>query len=48
MSLLVVAAIAALIVLVMAISGSRVARQWTIAMYSLLAVVLIATWYFYS
>ena len=43
-----VAAIVALVVLVMAISGSRVARRWAIAMYSLLAAVLLATWYFYS
>lgn len=33
MSLIVVAAVIALVVLVMAISGSRVARQWAIAMY---------------
>ena len=33
---------------VMSISGSRVARQWAIAMYSLLATVLLAMWHFYS
>jgi len=33
---------------VMSISGSRVARQWAIAMYSLLAAVLLAMSYFYS
>ena len=48
MSLVVLAAIAALVVLVMAFSGSPVARRWTIAMYSLLALVLVAALYFYS
>ncbi len=47
MSLMIVGAIVALAVVVMALNGSRLARRWAIAMYSLLTAMLVVTWYLY-
>ena len=46
MSVMFVGAIVALIVVVTALGGSRIARQWAIGIYCLLAAALLAIWYF--
>ncbi len=47
MSVMIVGAIVALVVLVTAIGGSPIARRWVIGIYSLLAAALLAIWYWY-
>ena len=47
MSVMLVGAIVALVVLVTALGGSRLSQRWAIGIFGMVAAALLAIWFFY-